>query len=233
MDKDIVKNPGVSAELWQKAELNEFITFVNHMPPKDSVLDHPLVAGVHYIPIGHIEEMLTKVFKLWDVEILREGQLLNSVYVTVRLNYFHPIIREWRHQDGVGAVAIQVDKGFDASDLKHIKSNAIMLALPSAKSFAIKDAAEHIGKSFGRDINRKDVLYLNSGSLNEDVRQNNQLIVKEQLETLVRTTKEYSGLDEAGASQWFEELIGLKYHQVKKNDLNAVVKKLSDERLVF
>ncbi len=31
-----------------------------------------------------------------------------------------------------------------------------MMALPSAKSYAIKDAADHLGSLFGRDLNRKD-----------------------------------------------------------------------------
>lgn len=33
-----------------------------------------------------------------------------------------------------------------------------MKALPAAKSYAIKDACEHIGKLFGRDLNRTDTL---------------------------------------------------------------------------
>ena len=39
-----------------------------------------------------------------------------------------------------------------------MQTNAIQLALPSAKSYAIKDAAEHIGALFGRDIMRKETL---------------------------------------------------------------------------
>jgi len=32
-----------------------------------------------------------------------------------------------------------------------------MTGLPAAESFAIKDAAEKIGRLFGKDLNRKDV----------------------------------------------------------------------------
>jgi hypothetical protein len=39
-----------------------------------------------------------------------------------------------------------------------MNSKAIQLWLPAAKSFAIKDAIEHIGRVFGRDLSRKDSL---------------------------------------------------------------------------
>ena len=34
------------------------------------------------------------------------------------------------------------------------------MAFPMAKSYALKDAAEHIGVLFGRDLNRKDTMQL-------------------------------------------------------------------------
>lgn len=117
-----------------------------------------MASGVRYIPIDKVEMMLTKIFQQWRVEILGSGQLLNAVYVNIRLHYKHPISGDWSFQDGTGAMAIQVDKGKNASDLGAIKSNAIMLGLPAAKSYAIKDAAENIGKVFGRDLNRKDTM---------------------------------------------------------------------------
>jgi len=137
---------------------DEFLQIVNQDPPKQIVKDHPLATGVKYIPIDKIEMMLTRVFQEWNVEVLREGQLLNALYVAVRLHYRHPVSREMKYQDGIGAMQIQVEKDKDASDLAAIKANAIMLGLPAAKSFAIKDAADHIGRLFGRDLNRKDIV---------------------------------------------------------------------------
>lgn len=216
----------------EKAEaVKAFVKLVSHAPPKDSVKNHPLASGVKFIPIGHIEAMMDKVFKLWRVEILREGQLLNSIYVTVRLHYLHPIIGEWLSQDGVGAVAIQTDKGKSAAELVHVKSNAIMLALPAAKSFAIKDAAEHIGKTFGRDINRRDTLAFSSEAAT-GINPTNQLVLVKDIEELQRKAQEYSGLSEIGAAEWFYELIGCQYSQVKKYELEHVLRKLQDERMV-
>jgi hypothetical protein len=57
-------------------------------------------------------------------------------------------------QDGVGAVALQVDSGSGAIQFDKIKSSAVMIAAPAAETYAEKDAAEKIGKLFGKDINR-------------------------------------------------------------------------------
>ena len=156
--KSLAKIVGDISDLDTFIANDEYLTIVNQDPPKAFVKDHPMSSGVKYIPIDKVEMMLTKIYQHWYVEVLREGQLLNSVYVAVRLHYKHPVSGQMEYQDGVGAMQIQVDKGKDASELAAIKANAIMLALPAAKSFAIKDAAEHIGKVFGRDLNRKDTL---------------------------------------------------------------------------
>lgn len=156
--KSLAKIVGDIGELSEFVANDEFLAVVNQEPPKAFIKDHPLAKGVKYIPIDKVEMMLTKIFQTWYVDVLKTGQLLNSVEVTIRLHYKHPITQEWLHQDGVGASPIQVDKGENASNLSAIKNNAIMLALPAAKSFAIKDAAENIGKVFGRDLNRKDTM---------------------------------------------------------------------------
>lgn len=149
---------------------DELLLVLNQEPPREFVKDHPLAKGVKYMPIDKVELMLTNIFQTWYVEILREGQLLNALYCAIRLHYKDPISGEMLFQDGVGAVAIQVDSGKNASDLGAIKSNAVMLGLPASKSYATKDAAENIGKIFGSDLNRKDTMAFSpSYADNEDV----------------------------------------------------------------
>jgi hypothetical protein len=80
------------------------------------------------------------------------------VVVTIRLYYYNHLDKEWSWQDGVGAAPIQTDKGAGAMDWNAVKSDAVMKAAPAAESYAIKDAAEKIGKLFGKDLNRADVL---------------------------------------------------------------------------
>lgn len=232
--KSLAKIVGDMGDLETFVKNDEFLAIVNQEPPKKFVKDHPLAPGVKYIPIEVIEMMLTKLFQNWTVEVLKTGQLLNSVEVTIRLHYQHPVTKEMLHQDGVGAVAIQVDKGKNASDLGAIKSNAIMLGLPAAKSFAIKDAAEHIGKVFGRDLNRRDTLAFNpSYATGEpDYADYNRFVKVAQLKELFEVAKESSGqTDKEAINLWFREVVGKEMIHVRQNEFDNVLAYIKEERV--
>jgi len=132
-----------------KIALRNFL--LNQPPPQAWIKKHPLYKN-DYLPIDKVEFLLTGFFKSFRVEVKSVFQIANSVCVTVRLYYSDT----W--QDGVGAAPMQVDSGKNAMDSEAIKSNAVMLALPIAETNAVKDAADKIGKAFGRDLNRKDTL---------------------------------------------------------------------------
>ena len=136
---------------------NKLLILVNSAPPSVWIAEHP-VSKTPYIPIGRIEFMLTKIFGKWWVEIKDTKLIANSVVVTVRLFYVNPITGDAEWQDGIGAQPLQTEKGAGATDFNAIKSNAVSLAAPSAESYAIKDAAEKIGKIFGKDISRKETV---------------------------------------------------------------------------
>ncbi len=152
-----------------KAFENDQLNLLLNQPPSDKwVKKHPLaktkneqgqLVPASYLPIGRIELLLTQIFQEWRVEILREGVMFHSVYVTVRIHYKHPLTGEWSFHDGGGAKSVQVDAGKNASDLSAIKDAAVQMAFPSAISYAIKDAAEHLGKLFGRDLNREEIQF--------------------------------------------------------------------------
>ena len=232
--KSLARIVGDMGDLESFIKNDEFLTIVNQEPPEKFIKDHPLARGVKYIPIEVIEMMLTKLFQNWHVEVLESGQLLNSVRVTVRLHYTHPITKQSMYQDGIGAVAIQVDKGKNASDLGAIKSNAIMLALPAAKSFAIKDAAEHIGKVFGRDLNRKDTMAFNpSYATGEepDYHDYNKFVKVDQLKQLKEAAEKFSGLsDDKEVNNWFLETVGKQMIHVKQTEFDNVLRFLEEER---
>ena len=137
---------------------DQFNKLVNIEPKAEWIKINKYAGNSKYIPIGVIETLLQKLFKQYKVEVIREGVMFNSVYVTVRLHYLDLITNTWTFHDGVGAVQLQTKSGASPAQLESINNNAVMMALPMAKSYAIKDAAEHLGKLFGRDLNRKDVL---------------------------------------------------------------------------
>jgi len=148
----------------------EFLKFLNVSPKKEWIKYHP-ISKVAYIPIGIIETMMQRIFWEIRIEVLDHKQIANSITVCVRVHYKSPVSDEWKSQDGLGAAPIQIKAEPDptdpegkrkitpsAIDFAKMQTNAIQLALPAAKSYAIKDACEHIGALFGRDITRKETL---------------------------------------------------------------------------
>lgn len=133
---------------------------LNTLPPDKWVKTHPFIPGWKYLPIDKVEYLLGKIFKRYDIEVRKTGMLMNAVEVTVRVHYFNPAINEMCYHDGVGACELQTvkDSGALKMDMSNVNRGAVSMALPIAKTLAIKDATDHLGKLFGRDLNRKDTL---------------------------------------------------------------------------
>jgi len=140
---------------------DQFTTLMNQEPKKDWVKVHPYIKGYRYLPIERVEFLLKTIFKKYRIEILREGQSFNGVYVVVRVNYLHPISGEMEFHDGIGAMQLQTKKGESVANLNSINNGALSMAFPAAKTVAIKDACDHFGKLFGSDLNRKDTINYN------------------------------------------------------------------------
>jgi hypothetical protein len=62
--------------------------------------------------------------------------------------------------DGVGAQELQTKQGTGNlnMDMSNVNKGSVMMALPIAKSIAIKDACDHFGDLFGANLNRKDIV---------------------------------------------------------------------------
>lgn len=151
-------------ELYNDVELtkkkDDLMVLLNQPPHEPWVKQHPFINGYKYLPIDKVEYLLKRIFKDYKIEVLKTGMLLNCVEVTVRVHYSHPITGDWLYHDGVGASEIQTEKGSGhlKVDMSNINRGAVIMALPNAKSIAIKDACDHLGKVFGSDIMRKDTL---------------------------------------------------------------------------
>ena len=171
-EKSIVKrNPPKLDDLYgdkvNLGEFNEWNILLNHEPKKAWLREHPFVqvdrineegkkvkVPLLYIPIEITEYLLTYLFVKWRIEVKEVKMIANAIITTVRLHYMNPVSGEWDWHDGIGACNIQVYKGEAASDFEKIRPDAVQKAAPASKSYAIKDAADHIGKLFGKDINR-------------------------------------------------------------------------------
>jgi hypothetical protein len=150
------------------AKNNQLNVLLNNQPKQEWLKEHPIIKVKKridgrvvdlpylYLPIERIEWLLTSIFSKWRVEIISHSLIANSVSVHVRVHYLDPITGEWDWQDGIGAAPLQTNKDAGASDWNQIKSASVQIGLPAAKSYAVKDAVEQLGKLFGKDINRPD-----------------------------------------------------------------------------
>lgn len=151
-----IKDLYADLEVAQKNDA--FVALMNQPPKPEWIKTHPFIRGYKYLPIERIEFLLKTIFKSYRIEVLREGQSFNGVYVVVRVHYLHPLTGQWEFHDGIGASQLQTAKGTSPADLGNINNGALSMAFPIAKTIAVKDACDHFGNLFGADLNRKDVI---------------------------------------------------------------------------
>jgi hypothetical protein len=158
MNTQIAKIPSLTdliSESEDTIKENGLMVLLNQNPPKAWISIHP-VLKTEYLPINRVEYLLSRIFGKWWVEVRSTNVIANSVCVTVRVYVVNPVTKEIEWNDGVGASPIQTEKGTGAMDWNKVRSSGVQMALPSAESYAIKDACEKFGKLFGKDLNRKE-----------------------------------------------------------------------------
>ncbi len=202
----------------EKSDRDAYLKIVNQNPPAEWLREHPMTK-IKYIPIEIIENTLTQFFQEWHVEVKEVQQILNSIAVTVRVHYKDPITGEMRYQDGVGAQPAQADKGTVLS-IGTVKTNAIQIGLPAAKSYAIKDAVEHIGKLFGRDIGRKDVIDFTPRYSNADGTPRNTEDMR--IRSFIESAKNGEELGQISERLMQEGVYTAEYEQAIKNRQLAI-----------
>jgi hypothetical protein len=140
--------------------LEQLNVILSTPPPATWVKQHPFIKGYNYLPIDKVEYLLRRCFKKYQIEVIKTAQLFNAIEVTVRVHYLNPATNEMMYHDGVGAQELQTTKGTGNlnMDMSNVNKGAVMMALPIAKSIAIKDACDHFGDLFGANLNRKDIV---------------------------------------------------------------------------
>jgi len=146
-------------------------------PKKEWVREHPQLKGFMYLPIERVEFLLTRLFSNIKIEIRSVISSDNRAVVTVRVNYGDSMFH-----DGIGAAQIS-------------KTQPAEMAFPLAKTLAMKDACDMLGKIFGKDLNRKEVSIVTTPKtidegaakfLNEVTIRVKNISLLEDLETLYR-----------------------------------------------
>ena len=140
--------------------LEQLNVILSTPPPATWVKVHPFIKNYNYLPIDKVEYLLRRCFKKYQIEVIKTAQLFNAIEVTVRVHYLNPATNEMMYHDGVGAQELQTTKnsGNLKTDMSNVNKGSVMMALPIAKSIAIKDACDHFGDLFGANLNRKDIV---------------------------------------------------------------------------
>jgi hypothetical protein len=176
-------------DLYQDVELaakhNELNRLLNCPPKPEWIRTNAFAQNSKYIPIGIIEYLLTSIFIQWRVEVKEVKLIANSIEVTVRLWMMNPITGEWDWQEGIGAAPLKTQKGAGAIEFDKILDSAVQTGAPAAKSYAVKDAAENLGKLFGKDLNRKDENTMNYGGLEAKLPVDRKTELPEELKTVI------------------------------------------------
>lgn len=146
-------------------KLQKFLLLLNREPTSESI-DKTPDGKARTVTISHIEMTLDEIyFGLWSTENFKWSGIANEVQGSLELVLIHPITGREVRRTGTGSVIIMVDKAPDniqgqeknrwALNPDNKKPNALDMAFPKLKAECLKNAAQSLGKLFGRDINRK------------------------------------------------------------------------------
>lgn len=148
-------NPDPDAEY--RGRLDKFIKALQKEPNPAEIGRTP-DGKAKTIPISYIETTLDEFFLgLWETEKFQWNVIANEVVGSIELVVTHPISGEKLRRTGAASIQIMVDKGADAMDITRKKANALDMGFPKLKAECLKNAAQSLGKLFGRDLNRQQV----------------------------------------------------------------------------
>jgi hypothetical protein len=150
-------NTLVAAELVNELRKNAqlFLDKLNKLPDADSI-DKTPDGNASTILISHIEMLLDEYFfGLWETENFKWAVIANEIVGSIDLCFYHPVTGLRMRRTGAAAIVVMVNKGTNPLDVANKKANALDMGFPKLKSECLKNAANSLGKLFGRDLNRK------------------------------------------------------------------------------
>jgi hypothetical protein len=117
--------------------------------------------------ISHVETTLDEMFfGHWRTEGFTWQTISNEVTGSLELVVIHPITGAEIRRTGAASVIITMDRAPEglmgpdrnrwALNPENKKPNALDMAFPKLKTECIKNAAQSLGKLFGRDLNRRN-----------------------------------------------------------------------------
>lgn len=148
-----------------RLQIQEFQRRLN-AEPEVSELDRTPDGKAKTLPISFIEMTLDELYLgHWGTQKFTSKVIANEVCGELELWVIHPITGKEIIRAGAAGIIIQVDKAPEgmsnqernewALNPSNKKSNALDMGYPKLKAECTKNAAQSLGKIFGRDLNRK------------------------------------------------------------------------------
>lgn len=148
-------------------KIQKFASSLNHSDPTSGVEPTP-DNKAKTLTISHVEMTLDEYFfGLWSTENFKWSVIQNEVVGSLDLIVVHPMNGMFIRRTGAASIIIQVDKVPEeikgnsqlrnewALNASNKKQNALDMGFPKLKAECLKNAAQSLGKIFGRDLNRK------------------------------------------------------------------------------
>lgn len=213
---DLMEQVRAEASKLVPAKLIKFNSLLEQKPRNEWIKKN---AGIEYVPIRIVEDLLTSFFGDWSVEFPEGGtprQLGNSIVCSVLLVVTNPVTGKERRLPGTGAVPIQleqqkVDKDGNYKsgkrnnlDFENIVTTAIQKNAPAALSFAISNAAKKLGRIFGGNLTQESDFYLGVQSIYESEQQLKVTTLQQADDEILRLLNLYSGDDSELLRSQFE-----------------------------
>ncbi len=150
-----------------RIRLENFTNKLNQLPNPGEI-DKTPDGKANSIPISFIEMTLDEFFfGQWDTHNFKWSVIANEVVGSIDLSVLHPVSGREIKRVGAACVQIMVDSVPDnikndkqarnawALNPNNKKAGALDMGFPKLKAECLKNAAQSLGKLFGRDLNRK------------------------------------------------------------------------------
>lgn len=136
--------------------LEGFLVLLNKDPNKHELQMNKAANNTLYLPISFLETTLDEMFfGLWKTESFTTRVIGNEIAGELSLSVFHPIKEIWITRIGAAATMIRQTSGAGIMEADKKIKNALEMDYPHLKADCFRNACLSLGKSFGRDLNRK------------------------------------------------------------------------------
>ena len=142
----------------QLKKIEQFNALLNKEPNKYELQVNKAAANTMYLPISFLETTLDELyFGLWKTDGFTTRVIGNEICGELNLHVFHPIAGVWITRTGAAATMIRQMKDAGVMEADKKIKNALEMDYPHLKADCFRNACLSLGKTFGRDLNRKFV----------------------------------------------------------------------------